>query len=182
MDDIRGDALFSTDRKLRHRLDRWWSDEPRALICMANPSDAGAERNDPTIHNLIRLVRPLPGIGGFTVVNWEPYIATDPKDLHRWRAEVDLRWLADTHGMNLALIAALSGPAAIRIVAWGDIVPQGPHTTQTQNAMSLNGLYALQAFGFTKSGRPKHPMARGKSRISNGTVPVIWRPSLAVPA
>jgi hypothetical protein len=43
MGDIQGSAVF-TERngwKLRMRLDRWWSDEPRALVCMANPSNAG---------------------------------------------------------------------------------------------------------------------------------------------
>ena len=46
---------------------------------MANPSHADAERNDPTIRNLLRLARPLP-IGGFTVVNLEPFIASAPED------------------------------------------------------------------------------------------------------
>jgi hypothetical protein len=72
MGDIQGSAVF-TERngwKLRMRLDRWWCDEPRALVRMANPSNAGAEWNDPTIHSLIRLTRRRPAIGGFTPVNW----------------------------------------------------------------------------------------------------------------
>lgn len=182
MIDVKGDALFSPDRAMRHRLDRWWSDEPRALVCMANPSDAGAERNDPTIHNLLRLLRPVVGIGGFTVVNWEPYIATDPKDLHRWRDATDIREMQGIHEENLALVASLATVAPLRIIAWGEIVPLCRHTSRTLAAMSSDHQRALHAFGFTKSGAPKHPMARGKSRIPDGALPVIWRtPRPAVP-
>lgn len=174
MIDIRGDALFSEDGEFRHRLDRWWSDEPRLLMCMANPSKAGADRNDPTIHSVIRLTRPLPGIGGFTIVNWEPKIATDPKDLYRWRAAVDLRELQEIHANNLAMIRDLSKTAAMRVLAWGDVIPLAPHTTATKRAMALDHSEALYCFGTTKSGAPKHPLARGKSFIATGTLPSVW--------
>jgi hypothetical protein len=183
MSDIRGDALFSDDGRFRHRLDRWWSAEPRALICMANPSKAGADKNDPTIHNVIRLTRALPGIGGFTIVNWEPYIATDPKDLFRWRASIDLRELQDIHAINLAMIRQLSNSAGVRIVAWGDVIPNvHPHTTATKRAMSLSMAVPLYCFGRTQSGAPKHPLARGKSFIPTGTRPTVWQMPWANPA
>lgn len=178
MRDIRGSAEFSADGTMRHRLDRWWSDEPRALIGMANPSDAGAERNDPTIHSIIRLTRSLPGIGGFTAVNWRPRIATYPKDLHRWLASVDLHELADIDEANLELIRNLSADAGIRLAAWGDVVPLTPHTSAYKHALALNHTEALWCFGTTKSGAPKHPLARGKSRIPNGTLPSIWLPGV----
>ena len=179
MKDIQGAAEFSAEMPplFRFQLDRWWSDEPRALICMANPSYAGADKNDPTIHNIIRLTRPLLGCGGFTVVNWEPYIATSPADLYRWRDEAskstpDL--VRAVRAENLLRIRRLSQSAYIRIMAWGDIVPFTPHGSQTKLAMSLDGAEDVYCFGTTRSGAPKHPLARGKSRIPDGTRPVIY--------
>jgi hypothetical protein len=177
---IQGSAVFNDGepREYRHRLDRWWSDEPRALVLMANPSIAGADKNDPTIHNLIRLVRLWNGCGGFTVVNYEPYIATDPNNLRGWQAGMsrfDPDKLAAIRAENLLLIRQLSADAWIRIVAWGDIVPSTPHSDRTLAAASLDRTQSLYAFGFTKSGSPKHPLARGKSRIPDGARPAIWR-------
>lgn len=180
MSDIQGSAIFSgeTPPLFRRQLSRWWSDAPRVLLCMANPSYAGADKNDPTVHSVVRLTRELPGCGGFDVVNWEPYIATSPADLHRWRDEASARTpdlVRAVRAENLLLIRRLSADAYIRIVAWGDIVPLTPHTQHTLAAMSLDTTQNLYCFGRTKSGNPKHPMARGKSRIPNGTRPMLWR-------
>lgn len=187
MSDIQGSAEFSdeTPPLFRRQLDRWWSDLPRALVCMANPSYAGADRNDPTIHSLVRLTRSLQGCGGFTVVNWLPYIATDPADLHAWRLRTsdnapDLARAVCAE--NLARIRRLSVSAYARFVAWGDLVPFVPHTQQTLLALSLDRTHDLFAFGFTKGGSPKHPMARGKSRIPDGAQPVLWREYAAIEA
>ncbi|WP_348629395.1 DUF1643 domain-containing protein [Methylobacterium sp. 17Sr1-1] len=59
-----GSAEFSTCGLHRYRLDRWWSDEPRALVCMRNPSTAGADRNDPTICRCARCCRGGPASAG----------------------------------------------------------------------------------------------------------------------
>lgn len=180
MSAVQGSAEFMEVNgwPLRMRLDRWWSDEPRALVVMCNPSDAGAENNDPTIWSLIALIRALPGVGGFTAVNFEPYIATDPADLHRWRDGA--AWnqpdaYRQVRQANLALIRELSGRAAIRIVAWGNMVPKVPHATAVLMAMSLDLAHPLHAFGLTNDGAPKHPLARGKHRIVPGSGLTIWR-------
>jgi hypothetical protein len=83
--EIRGGAVFSQfgTWTLRHRLDRRWGDGKLALICMLNPSRAGSVDNDPTIHRLLRLTE-RPHLCGFTVVNFEPYVATHPDDLRSW--------------------------------------------------------------------------------------------------
>ncbi len=178
--DIQGSAVFSADEpaEYRHRLDRWWSDEPRALVCMANPSKAGADKNDPTIHSLVRLARQWPGCGGFTAVNYEPYIATDPNGLRAWQSgmsRMNPDRLEAIRLANIRLIRQLSASAWIRIVAWGDIVPSTPHSQRILRAMSLDSTESLYCLGFTKSGSPKHPLARGKSRIPDGFRPVLWR-------
>jgi hypothetical protein len=170
--------------KLRFRLDRWWDDRPRALVCMANPSRAGADRNDPTIWNLLRLCKPLP-VGGFTVVNFEPYIATSPSDLHEWRrlaAADQARSYRSVQIANLRLIGELSEVAAVRIIAWGNLVHRVPHAMRVLRALSTNSTHPLHAFELTKDGRPKHPSARGRHRIEEGRELVLWRPATAISA
>lgn len=180
-DRIHGSAEFETVNgwALRTRLDRWWSDEPRALVNMANPSTAGAKENDPTVHWLIKRCQRIPGIGGVTVVNDEPKIATDPKDLERWREGA--RWnhpeaYKAIRAANLDLIARLAREAPLRIAAWGNLVTP---RADLLNALSGGGRWPLHAFHLTDSGVPKHPMARGKHRIPDDAGLVIWRPAFS---
>jgi hypothetical protein len=179
---IHGSAEFAEigGWKLRFRLDRWWDERPRALVCMANPSRAAAERNDPTISNLLRLARPLP-IGGFTVVNVEPFIATSPADLKKWLRLASItspRNYRAIQRANLALIRELSEAAAFRIVAWGNLVPHLSYAAKVVLALSGDFSHALHAFELTKEGRPRHPLARGRHRIEEGGELLLWRPAL----
>jgi hypothetical protein len=177
---VSGSAEFTALNgwQLRPRLDRWWSEEPRALVCMANPSYAGADKNDPTVHWLIKVCRRIPGIGGFTVVNDEPYIATDPRDLERWRDGA--RWnhpeaYKRLRTANLDLIERLSREAPIRFAAWGNLVQP---RRDLLDALTGGGRWPLYAFHLTGAGVPKHPMARGTHRIPNDAEPIIWRTAL----
>lgn len=172
--DIRGSASFTKDGKHRLQLDRWWGGGPRALVCMANPSAAGADVNDPTIHSLIRLLRPI--CNGFTVVNEETYIATSPLDLKRWRLDMisqDWKELCRGRMANVRRIAGLSKTAHIRIAAWGDLGGEGLHSGRVLAALSLGR--DIYCFGTTAHSNPKHPIARGRSRIPDGFEPIIWR-------
>jgi hypothetical protein len=162
--------------RLRMRLDRWRTDGPRALICMCNASTADGERNDPTIRRCMEL---LPAeYAGFTVVNWSPYIASDPADLHAWRdRSARNHWprYRDICDDNYTLIGRLAETAPVRIVAWGRLVQQCVQTVVTLSELSRHGGHDLHAFGLTKDGAPKHPMARGTHRIANGSPLVVWR-------
>lgn len=174
---IFGSASFSTDELHRTRLDRWWADGPRALFCMANPSDAGAERNDPTVLRIIEIARRC-GYPGLTVVNASDRITSDPRELLRWHAK--FRWnhpdeYAAMTTANLALIRNVSADAAIRIVAWGNLVPRAGLQHAVLAALSHDGAFDLYALGFTEGGVPKHPMARGKHRLPADVEPVLWR-------
>ena len=180
---VSGSAEFGEVRgwQLRFRLDRWWDERPRALVCMANPSHAGIERNDPTIWNLLRLSRPLP-VGGFTVVNVEPFIASAPADLRKWRHQAIATRPRDYNAIqrhNLRLIRELSATAAIRIVAWGQLLPVLPHASRLLRALSLDFNEPLHAFALTRDGCPKHPLARGRHRIQDCRELVVWRAALA---
>ena len=176
---VRGRAEFGEIHgwQLRFRLDRWWDERPRALVCMANPSRAGSERNDPTISNLLRLSRPLP-VGGFTVVNVEPFITSAPADLRRWRLDAlrtRPRDYAALQRKNLRLIRELSAKAPIRIVAWGQLLDAQSLAPRLLRALSLDFAEALHAFALTKNGCPKHPLARGHHRIAECRELVPWR-------
>ena len=183
MAEIRGSAEFSTCGLHRYRLDRWWSDEPRALVCMRNPSTAGADRNDPTICRLRALLQGRPGIGGFTVVNADDRIATDPRDLEAWLAAQDVASLKAMRQANLDRILALAAAAPVRIVAWGNLLPGGLHAERVIQAMSLDGQHPLYAFALSTDGAPIHPLARGHSRVPLGMPLVEWRAGRAtIPA
>ena len=80
---LRG-ASFTADREQRLTLSRWWDrDLPWATICMANPSDADHRRDDPTVRRFVELTMAL-GFGGFHVVNFDPKVATDPREFRDW--------------------------------------------------------------------------------------------------
>lgn len=182
MSEIRGLAEFSGDGRHRRKLVRTWGSGPHALICMANPSTAGADDNDPTVLRLIDLLRGRFGLGGFTAVNWCDRIATDPREHRAWRQQAIHRDEAAYTALrdeNLRRIRFLSGsmlPAvSLRIVAWGDLVPQERQTTLVLRALSLDGAHPLYAFGLTGAGAPKHPLARGRSRIPTGAPLITYR-------
>jgi hypothetical protein len=172
---LSGSAEFSPCGLHRLRLDRWWSDEPRALVCMRNPSTAGADKNDPTICRLRALLQGRPGIGGFTVVNADNRIATDPRDIDAWLAEQNVSFLKAHRRANLDQISLLAAAAPVRIVAWGNLLAPGLHADRVIAAMSLDGGYPLHAFALTGDGAPIHPMARGRSRVPLGMPLVEWR-------
>ena len=174
MSGLQGSAEFSDDGRFRHRLDRWWAEGARALVCMANPSKAGADENDPTIHALIALVRPL-GYPGLTVVNASDYIATSPDDHRRWLVNLDLSARRSHDDRVRASVAALTSGAAVRFVAWGNLVEPSLSIIRLTDALSEDGKHDLMAFGMTRTGAPKHPLARGKERIVPGTPPIIWK-------
>jgi len=174
---IFGSADFSSDGLRRRRLDRWWEDGPRALYCMANPSDAGIERNDPTVLQIVGISRRC-GYPGLTVVNASDRVASDAKAHERWRSAMQWNQPDDWNAIfeaNLALIRAVSTGAAIRIVAWGNLVPAGREQNAVLAALSHDGAFDLYALGFTQDGVPKHPLARGKHRLAADVVPVLWR-------
>lgn len=181
---VRGSAEFSPCGEFRHRLDRWTRDGPRVLVCMANPSRAGADENDPTINRLNVILLSNLSYAGYTVTNWSDYIATDPDDLHRWR-EAKAWNEPDSYKAlctaNLDLIRTLSEAAALRIIAWGNIIPRVPHTTAVLRAVSLDSTADLYCLGLTKDGSPKHPMARGKHRIPDDVQPIIFRKAATPP-
>lgn len=174
---VQGSAEFSPCGQHRLRLDRWWADGPRALIGLANPSKAGGDVNDPTVHRGMALTRER--AAGMTYVNCDTYIATKPADLVAWRKEMEIEdphelWRLDAR--NLDLIRELSANAAVRIIACGNLVP-AHRLPPFVAALSLDGKHPLYCFGLTNGGAPKHPLARGKSFIKATDPLVLYQPA-----
>lgn len=180
MNDVQASALFAGPEH-RATLSRWWAPGPRALVCMANPSTADATTNDPTIHNLIRLIQAL-GYPGFTVVNVETKIASWPKDLRTWLDTVDHAERKEWRDRNEADIRALSEGAAVRIAAWGNEPRQDWHLARIVRALTLDGRHPLMAFALTKNGHPRHPLARGTQRLVVGAPLIVWQGARAAEA
>ncbi len=172
---IQGSATFSACGQHRPRLDRWWSDAPRALVCAANPSRADAARQDPTNCRLVALLRGRPGIGGYTLVNAEDRITPHPEALRRWLAGLPPAARAARREANLAVIRALAAAAPLRVAAWGTLLAPGPDQERLVAALTLDGAHDLYAFGLTAEGAPIHPLARGRWRVPLGAPLVLWR-------
>jgi hypothetical protein len=67
----------------------------------------------------------------------------------------------------------LCGSDPLTIAAWG---AHGDLAGRDAEVVTLLRFYGanLRHLGLTNSGFPKHPLARGKSRISDDTTPTRW--------
>lgn len=173
---IKASAVFTHDRHYRWTLDRRWDlERPRALVCGANPSDAGEVKMDPTMHRVVALLDSI-GYGAFTMVNASPFVASDPQVHEFWKRGMLSSNYARFHEIrneNLARIAAAAAEPGTVIAAWGNLVKPVPPDLLA--ALSGNGTRPIMCWGKTKDGAPLHPLARGRMRIADGTPLVEWR-------
>jgi len=145
-------ADFSFDMKYRYKLWRIWDDRlPLAMCIGLNPSNANADKNDPTINNLVSILTTL-GYGGFYMTNLFAWISSKPQDLLTCDDPVGY------NDINLKEVAQVCNDV---IFCWGsfkqaeervkDVIPRYPNA---------------KCFGKTKNGSPWHPLAL----MYNGTV------------
>jgi hypothetical protein len=174
---IRGDARV--EGPLRWWLSRRWGPGAYALWVMHNPSFADADRNDPTMREVIHFTRAW-GYDACMVANLYPFITPELKKCRAW-VNSDDRAVVDQLYTNLHKIQDLQKIAAVTIVAWGAIADDKRWVNIVTDRLQgvhpfLSGpkrpLYCL---GTTESGAPKHPMARGRHRIPRDQQPIVWR-------
>jgi Protein of unknown function (DUF1643) len=183
----------------RWSMKRAWGAGPTVLWCLFNPSDADARRDDPTTLRMMQFSLGW-GFGSMIVVNVYPFIASKPADLVAWRRTFDHEaheaigmppwefgidqgsWAAFLH--NQRLISGLIGEEMTCVAAWGE----GP--TDADLDHFLFGIRFMveddefgrvgvaptwHCIGTTASGRPIHPLARGRSRVPEGTELRKWK-------
>lgn len=150
MIEIQRDAVLSTCGLYRYRLSRWWSEVPRMVFCMLNPSTADASEDDPTIRRCMGFAR-REGFGGIEVVNLFPFRAMDPRNLAWAGGEgIDIRQRDRRNEAIAEVIRAQEVPAAV--AAWG------AHPLAHGEVASLPDGIEWECLGVTKSGAPKHPL------------------------
>lgn len=188
-DVIQGDAVFARDRTLRCELRRWWVERPKrwAAWLMLNPSDAGEQKNDPTMHRVIRFTRSW-GYDGCIVVNINPFISSDPAAMWqwaKWEANGPDYYARDDMQSNLGDIERVGRMSCLRMVAFG-AAPALKDELWLEQCIEAFGqpfdypesgwsyIEQLHCLGVTNSGQPLHPLARGKMRVPDCAQPIPW--------
>lgn len=165
----------------RIELVRRWGPGPKACMIGCNPSLADAFDDDPTCRWWIEWCR-LYGFGGFTAVNLYPFVSASPVECREVAeaaeggADYGARDLL--HFVNLPAVVAAAKAADQVFACWGAIAwDQVWIDHVVEEVQSGEAPYPdLWCWGFTASGAPKHPMARGAHRIPRGQGPILWRP------
>jgi hypothetical protein len=138
-------AEFSNCGKYRYKLWRIWDNElPKAMCIGLNPSKANATKADPTITNLIKMLKRL-GYGGFYMMNLFAWISPNPEDLLT---------CVDPIGENEGKLKEAETICDDVIVCWGNFKQADERIKQV-----LPNYPNAKCFGVTKSGKPVHPLA-----------------------
>lgn len=164
-------AVISDCLRYRYELSRIWdTGKPLLVVCMLNPSKADASIDDPTILALIHFGK-LWGYGGLLVVNLYGFRSSSPKEMmeqgrHAFGPEND-------NYIKAAINTARDNGGRM-LVAWGNGGENGGYENYIALIARDKGV-ELICLGTTQSGKPKHPMARGKHRIPRDQMPIVWR-------
>lgn len=176
---LRRSAYFAAP-KVRITLTREWSDGPRALVLGCNPSDASAEKDDPTSRWWNKWFHAF-GFGAYDAMNLYPFCTSSPAECRRIVEDaeggVDYGSRDLLHFNNLPAIVAAAKRAHQVFVCWGAIAWDDAWIEHViEEIQTGEEPYPdLWCWGVTQSGAPKHPLARGKHRIPTDQKPILWR-------
>lgn len=175
---IRRDARLSTCGRYRFTLSRRWGDGSTVLFIGCNPSTADHQVDDPTVLRWIHFARAW-GFDGFVAVNLYPFRTSSPKELRRWAdwQANDPDWYArDALLENLEIIRDQAAAAALIVPCWGALAWDANWTEQViETVFEVTDLAEIHCLGETAGGAPIHPMARGRHRVPNDRLPLLWR-------
>ncbi len=185
--DHSGWARFSEDRTMRYRLARALVPgtleivdgivRSHALIhegpllhvvfLMLNPSTADAFKLDPTVTNCVKFARRW-GAHILEVVNLFAFRSPYPEYLVA-ASKSGASMGADPMN-NDAIVRACHGLVIAAFGNHGELRDRGNAVVAMLRAIGVK----LHHLGMTKSGMPKHPLARGKHRIPDDQQPIPW--------
>lgn len=189
-EDGTGWARFSDDGVMRYHLGRLVSDRARdlggevvwqalqsgqaaphgleiAFFLMLNPSDANSFKPDPTVTECVKFTRRW-GHDITWVVNQHAFRSPYPTDLKK-RAYGS----RGDDAINAEAILVACRYANIVIAAWGNDGTLDYRDIIVMGLLTEAGIRPRH-LGMTKTGNPKHPLARGKHRISADQQPIEW--------
>lgn len=174
---VRRNAVFSGHNRLT--LSRTWSGAPRAVVIGCNPSTADAMKEDPTSRWWNNWFCNA-GFGGYDAVNLYPFCTSSPAECKRIVDGIDHGdWHIrdELHFVNLPHVVAKAKAAAQVFVCWGNIAWDQDWINHVVEEIQTgeSPWPDLWCWGTTKSGAPKHPLARGKHRMATDEPGVLWR-------
>ncbi len=144
-------ATISEDGRFRTRLWRIWSEAPRVLWVMLNPSTADAIKPDPTLDTIIDFTQRW-GFGGVEIVNLYDFRTPSPKVLR----EAGYPQSHDNEAVLRALMQTITNDCGIVVIACGaHAQPNRLHNFWWDSQLLGVPLYHL---GRNKNGSPKHPL------------------------
>lgn len=138
-------ADFSECKQYRYLLTRQWDNtKPTAMCIGLNPSNAGGEKDDPTINILVRTLENL-GYGELKMCNLYAFIASKPSKLFS---------VPDTLGMNDVWLKTTAAGVQDVVFCWGDF--KGIE----YRAKKIKAMFPdAKCFSKNRTGTPLHPMA-----------------------
>lgn len=151
MEMISSGAEISECGLFRTRLWRAWAAAPRVLWVMLNPSEADANKNDPTIETIIEFSHRW-GFGGIEVANLYDFRTPSPKALR----DAGYRQSAGNVAMLRALATTVTNDAGIVMAAYGTHA-QPNRALNFRVDMQILGI-RLYHLGLNNGGSPKHPL------------------------
>ena len=143
-----GNAIFDSTGIYRYSLQRWWANGPMMTMIMLNPSQADAQRDDPTLRRSGILARQW-GYGRLEVVNLFAYRSAD----HR-----RLKQVSDPVGpKNDHYLLGACDRAHTILLAWGN---WGSLQNRDQAVLTLLKPYWERCYclGRNRTGQPRHPL------------------------
>ena len=174
-----GATYGGSHERLRWTLTRQWDDGlPKVCFIGHNPSTASHLREDPTTLRWNHFARSW-GYGGYVAVNFYPLRAPHPEEARRWADwESTSAWdVRDTLWENEDIIVREAKSSGLVVACWGAIMQDEIYAEHViEQVMDGEEPWpSIHVFGLTKGGFPIHPMARGKHRVPNDKMPVVWR-------
>lgn len=164
-------------QEYRWQLGRRWDNRRPCLFIGHNPSTADGATDDPTTRRWAHFARAW-GHGGYIAVNLYPIRCSDVDACYDWRdgkgaaTEIDVGIAMDR---NLQEIMQREAECSRIVACWGALARE-PNWVDKVVSMIRAVRGTIYCFGVTKSGAPKHPMARGIHRVPDDFEPIMFAP------